>query len=367
VSLRVGFILCGDLSTLTGGFLYDRMLIRCLEEMSVEVELIQLPWRSYYVSLMQTNSNLILDQLSSHQFDLIIQDELAHPSLVRVNHHVRDHLGLPLIGLIHHLRCSEDHPKLINMLYRYVEQLYLNTLDGVIVNSPSTLNAVYSIINGNLPTVIATPGRGHFPSQITVDQIRARSHQAGPLEVLFLGSIIPRKRLKDVVEAIANLQQIDIRLTVIGRENGAHRYVREVKQLIRSRDLEGVVRWLGPQPDSLVTKILAESHLLVVPSSHEGFGIAYLDAMSYGIVPIGSTSGGASSIINHAENGYLINPGDLHSLSRHIKRLASDRDLLRRMAIKAFRRYQQQPIWEEVSETVYDYLITNFGKDGTNA
>lgn len=366
MSLRLGFILCGDISTLTGGFLYDRMLIHCLEEMSVEVELIQLPWRNYYVSLMQSNSNLTLDLLSSHQFDLIIQDELAHPSLVRVNHHVRDRLGLPLIGLIHHLRCSEDHPKLINMLYRYVEQLYLNTLDGAIVNSPSTLDAVHSIIDYKLPAVIAPPGRGHFPSQITVEQIRTRSHEAGPLEVLFLGGIIPRKRLKDVVEAITNLQQIGIRLTVIGRENGARRYVREVKQLIRSRDLEGIVRWLGPQPDSLITKILAESHLLVVPSSHEGFGIAYLDAMGYGVVPIGSTSGGASSIIDHAESGYLIKPGDVHSLSGHIKRLASDRDLLSSMAIKAFRRYQQQPIWEEVSETVYEYLIANFGKDVEN-
>jgi glycosyltransferase involved in cell wall biosynthesis len=364
VSLRLGFILYGDLSTRTGGFLYDRMLIRCFEERGVEVEVIQLPWRSYYVSLLQSDSNLIFDQISSHPFDLIIQDELAHPSLVRVNQHIRDRLDTPLIALIHHLRCSENHPKPINMLHRSVERLYLKTLDGAIVNSPSTFDAVRSTIDWELPTVIAPPGRGHFSSQISAEQIGTRSHQAGPLEVLFLGGIIPRKRLKDVVEAIANLQQVDIRLTVIGREDGAQSYVGEVRQLIRSRGLEGVVRWLGEQPDSRVTKTLAESHLLVVPSSHEGFGIAYLDAMGYGVVPIGSTSGGALSIIDHAENGYLVDPGDLPGLIGYIERLASDRSLLSRMAHKALHRYQQQPTWEEVTEIVYDYLITNFVNGG---
>lgn len=362
--MRVGFVLCGDLSNRTGGFLYDRMLIHGMRQRGVEVDVIQLPWRSYLRSLIQSSLSTNIEGLDTEKVDVIIEDELAHPLLIRANRAVHLRSGKPVVSLVHHLRSSEDHPLWMKRFYRYVERRYLNTLDGVIANSPATLAAVRSTTGRELPALVAPPGRDHFNGQISAAQVAAKVDQDGPLEILFLGSIIPRKRLHDLIEALALLPDVDLRLTVIGRQTGSRAYVRATKQLIRSRSLQDRVRWRGELPDEQVSRQLIASHLLIVPSSHEGFGIAYLDAMGYGVVPIGTTSGGSSSIIDHAENGLLIEPGDITSLSEHIRCLASDRERLHDLALHAFQRYQQHPTWEEVTIKVIDFLRDTFVKPG---
>ncbi len=126
--------------------------------------------------------------------------------------------------------------------------------------------------------------------------------------------------------------------------------------LITTHRLEARVRWLGEQPDARLQQALEASHVLVVPSSHEGFGIAYLDAMAFGVLPIGTRSGGAASLIEHSKTGFLVEPGNIEQLAGYIELLAKDRKLLNRMARAASKRYHQQPTWEEVTGIVYDYL-----------
>lgn len=358
--MRIGFIHYGDLSTRTGGFLYDRMLIHGLEERGVEVETYQLPWRSYPASLISSMFSYESKSFSPGDFDLLIEDELAHASLITFNRRVREQAGTPLISLVHHLRSSEDHPEPVRLLYQWVEKVYLGTLDGVIANSTATLDTVQSILNQSLPSLIAPPGRGHFKVDIDERKMGIRSLRGGPMEILFLGSVIPRKRLSDLVEALARLRHLDTRLTVIGREAGGKSYVRRIKQRIKSSGLNGEVTWLGEQLDAQVSDILEKSHLLVVPSTHEGFGIAYLDAMGYGVVPIGTNCGGAASIIEHAHNGFLVEPGDIPKLMEYIELLATDRPRLNIMAMNALHRHKQQPSWKEVTGSVHHYLQSHF-------
>ena len=45
--MKIGLIIYGSLDTLSGGYLYDRMLVRELRRAGHQVEIISLPWRSY--------------------------------------------------------------------------------------------------------------------------------------------------------------------------------------------------------------------------------------------------------------------------------------------------------------------------------
>jgi glycosyltransferase involved in cell wall biosynthesis len=216
------------------------------------------------------------------------------------------------------------------------------------------------MLDKNMPSLIAQPGRGHFKGRLSEHQVRTRSLHEGPLEIVFLGSIIPRKRLGDLIEALARLRHMDLRLTVIGRETGAESYVRAIRRRIRSIGLNGDVIWLGEQPDEQVSEVLSQSHLLIVPSSHEGYGIAYLDAMGYGVVPIGTSCGGASAVIEHTHNGFLIEPGVVSNLAEYIELLATDRQRLNRMALNALHRHERQPSWKEVTGIIYNYLQDHF-------
>jgi len=84
------------------------------------------------------------------------------------------------------------------------------------------------------------------------------------------------------------------------------------------------------------------AQVMVMPSSYEGFGIAYLEGMGFGLPAIATTSGAASEFITDGENGYLIPPENSSVLADRLATLASDHELLARMSINALKRYQGQ-------------------------
>src|SRR5512137_1397143 len=98
--MKIGLLIYGSLETLSGGYLYDRLLVEYLRAQGDTVEIISLPWRNYAAHLGDNFRFRLPPGL-----ELLIQDELNHPSLVGAN------LGkhtYPVISLVHHLRCSEQ-------------------------------------------------------------------------------------------------------------------------------------------------------------------------------------------------------------------------------------------------------------------
>jgi glycosyltransferase involved in cell wall biosynthesis len=95
-----------------------------------------------------------------------------------------------------------------------------------------------------------------------------------------------------------------------------------------------------------------------MPSYHEGFGIAYLEGMGFGLPAIASDSGGAAEIIRDGENGFLVPPGDAVMLSEYIDLLINDRKFLVELSRSACERYARHPTWEDTSSQVHDFLKT---------
>jgi glycosyltransferase involved in cell wall biosynthesis len=110
---------------------------------------------------------------------------------------------------------------------------------------------------------------------------------------------------------------------------------------------------LNNQP--LIEKLKA-AHVLVVPSSYEGFGIVYLEGMGFGLPAIGTTLGAASEVIEDGVTGFLIQPGDSHSLATKLQGMNERRDLLLQMSLAARSRYQRQPTWNQTASQIRDFL-----------
>ncbi|HID53212.1 MAG TPA: glycosyltransferase, partial [Anaerolineae bacterium] len=100
------------------------------------------------------------------------------------------------------------------------------------------------------------------------------------------------------------------------------------------------------QDDALKEKMLS-SHLLVVPSQYEGFGIVYLEGMGFGLPAIGGQDGGAREIIRDGVNGWLVAGGDTAVLSQHIRHLHQNRACLTEMSLAARQHFLTQPTWQE--------------------
>ena len=116
--MRAGLIIYGSLDTLSGGYLYDRMLVRALMADGWKVEIFALPWRDYAQHLGDNVSQEWREWLRTAAVDVMIQDELNHPSLVWVNRSLAGRVPYRTVSLVHHLRCSEDHPAVLRRLYQ---------------------------------------------------------------------------------------------------------------------------------------------------------------------------------------------------------------------------------------------------------
>jgi glycosyltransferase involved in cell wall biosynthesis len=347
--MKLGLLIYGSLETLSGGYLYDRKLVEYLRQQGDTLEIISLPWRNYAAHL---GDNLHLSLPPG--LDLLIQDELNHPSLLAANR--RPH-PYPIISLVHHLRSSEAHPACQNLLYRAVEERYLASVDGFIFNSITTQGVVNALIGAGKPSLVAYPPTDRFNQVLRASEIEVRATTPGPLRIIFLGNVIPRKGLHTLIEALS-VQQSALRLEVVGSLTSAPAYAREVQQQALDAGLGAKVQFHGALDQDDLVGLLRNSHLLVVPSSYEGFGIVYLEGMAFGLPAIGSTAGAAGEIIHDGKNGYLVPAGDPVTLAGRLAVLANDRQLLTRMSLFALERFQDQPTWDETAGAIRIFLQT---------
>jgi glycosyltransferase involved in cell wall biosynthesis len=359
--VRVGLLIYGSLDTISGGYLYDCQLVATLRARGDPVEIISLPWRNYPHHLLDNLSKPLLRRLRRLSIDVLIQDELNHPSLAWLNHKL--HSSYPILSLVHHLRCDEQRPGWQNALYRQVEKRYLESVDGFIFNSRTTRLAVDRVSSiQDRPWVIATPAGDRLNPDIDADEIIRRAHLPGPLRLVFLGNLIPRKGLHTLIEALTRLPKDSCSLDVIGNTGNYPAYTRRIHRRVKQLGLADRVRLMGSQQDDAMANLLRGSQVLVVPSSYEGFGIVYLEGMGFGLPAVGTTQGAAAEIIDTGENGYLIDPEDSATLAAILEKLHLDRQHLSTLSLAAHQRYHQFPGWKQSMETVRAFLLEMTGK-----
>jgi glycosyltransferase involved in cell wall biosynthesis len=353
--MRVGLLIYGSLDTLSGGYLYDRKLTAHLRDAGDEVEVISLPWRNYAAHLTDNFSADILRRLAGSRFDVLVQDELNHPSLFWLIQKLRKHAHYPIVSIVHHLRSSELRPSWQNMLYRIPERAYLESVDAFIFNSQTTRGVVEDILGESRLHVVAYPAGNRLNPQISDDEIAARARTDGPLRIVFLGSVISRKNLHTLLDALALLED-DWQLTVIGNLDVEPAYVRHIRQQIVRLGLGKKITFTGALDDEPLKSALRASHVLALPSSYEGFGIAYLEGMGYGLPAIGGADGAAHEIITPDMDGFLVAADDAKSLAACLRELARDREKLIRMSFAARQRYLAHPTWEGSAAKIREFL-----------
>ncbi|HUG34564.1 MAG TPA: glycosyltransferase family 4 protein [Anaerolineales bacterium] len=263
------------------------------------------------------------------------------------------------MSLVHHLRCSELRPKWQNWFYRIVEKNYLQSVDGFIFNSKTTQSVVQALIRDGKPDIVAHPPTDRFGTgKISEDLIRERT-KGDKLRILFLGNVIERKGLHTIIEALRRVGRDNIssyRLDVVGGMTVEPKYAEGIRQQVMIDGLSSIVTFHGALDHEPLIELYRGSHVMVVPSSYEGYGIVYFEGMGFGLPAIGTTVGAAGEIITHGRDGYLIEPGDAEALATHINGLATNRERLMELSLNALSRYRLQPKWDETAGRIREFL-----------
>ncbi len=354
--MRIGLIIYGSLDTLSGGYLYDRKLVQHLRATGHEIQIHSLPWRTYARHLFDNLSSRLKHSLISADYDILLEDELNHPSLFWLNNRIKPRVRYPITAIVHHLRSSEARPSWQNLLYRPIERAYLRSVQAFVYNSQTTRTAVERLSHEASPHIVAYPAGDRFNPQISPADIAARARLPGPLTILFLGNVIPRKGLHILLQAAGPVSHDQWELKVIGNLSANRSYTRKVRRWVVDNGLVDSVRFLGVLDKGELAEQLRASHLLVVPSSYEGYGIAYLEGMSFGLPAIATTAGAAGEIITSGKDGYLIDPDDVEALRNILKRLIANREQLIMMGQAARARFLAHPGWRETTTSIASFL-----------
>ncbi len=345
--MRIGFVIYGSLDTLSGGYLYDRIVVEGLRKLGHDVKVIDLSSGWYFKRLWLGFSPNLLRRLLSGGIDILIEDELCHPSLFLVNRRLHSKSGPLLVALVHHILSDEPRRHWQNVLFSLAERRFLATVDGFIHNSETTRNKVAALVEHTRPEVVAYPAGDRFGTSLFAEAINKRAHRAGPLQLLFLGNVIPRKGLLPLLKALAGIDPEIWRLSVVGGLDFDPAYTSKTQQLVRQLGRPDSVRFLGPLQEAELVEVLSNCHIFCMPYAYEGFGIAILEAMSFGLPAIGCLDGAAGETIRHGMNGFLLAPSDLAGLTPLLMRLHRDREELLRMGLAACATYAEHPTWQD--------------------
>lgn len=158
-----------------------------------------------------------------------------------------------------------------------------------------------------------------------------------PLEILFLGRLGSRKGVPELLCALAEppLRDRPWRATLAGDGDVGHYRDCATEAGLHGRiDFPG---WVGPEA---VAQLLAEAHVLVLPSHAEGLPMSVLEAFAAGVPVVSTPVGGLPEVVVEGGNGLLIPAGDAAALSDALLRLLEDEDLRRRLAVGAVAAWQ---------------------------
>ena len=143
---------------------------------------------------------------------------------------------------------------------------------------------------------------------------------------LFLGALIQRKGVADLLDAIKQMKNQGItkfHLLIAGSGSEEE----QLKEYVKINELQSYVDFLGWITKEQKSDLLKKSDALVLASYNEGLPIAILEAMSYGLPIISTNVGSIAEAVKESENGFLIEPGDVDSLTHAMTKLINDSEL----------------------------------------
>ncbi|MDX2496227.1 MAG: glycosyltransferase family 4 protein [Desulfuromusa sp.] len=353
--MHVGLLIYGDINSQSGGYLYDRQLVSYLQRQGDRVDIISIIQGGYAGDLI---SRGIPEEISCDQLDILIQDELVYPRVFKINAALKSRLNCPIVSLVHLLDSSRPQLWLRRLLAQWAERRYLNSADGLILNSRNTHQKICELLAGDIPPhIIAVPAADHLLPPVPERVADIPANKSSGLNILYGGNVISQKGLHVLLEALESLDRGCFKLTIAGRLDMEPAYVKQIRRQITRSHPGQSIHFTGALNGTELTACYLKNDILVLPSVNEAYGIVYIEAQGFGLPVIGTIAGGAAEIIKHGWNGYLMEPGDSKALSELLILLNNDRDLLKHMGSNARNYYRQHPTWDDSCGKIRDFLI----------
>lgn len=184
----------------------------------------------------------------------------------------------------------------------------------------------------------------------------AQEAGTAPLKIACVARLIPRKGLEHLINAMEELDDSSIRLSIYG--TGSH--AKQLQDLVVELGLQNKVAFAGFKKRTELPDVYKSADIFVLPSVSESCSMALLEAMASGLPVVATSVGGNVEIVANGVNGLLVPPEDPAALAGAIRHMASDSTLrseMGRQSRSLASQYYNADIVAERYKKVYEEIL----------
>ena len=166
--------------------------------------------------------------------------------------------------------------------------------------------------------------------------LRMAPQEAGPLRVLSVAHLYPRKGVDTLLRAFARLRTESVlRIVGVGPER------QRLERLACELAIADRVHFLGQLSFRALAAEYRNAALFALPTSQEGFGIVFLEAMASSLPIVAGRAAAVPEVVNEGVNGFLVDPDDQKTLAQTLGRLLEKPETRQAMGSAGFARVRQ--------------------------
>ncbi len=354
--LALTMIVPGRLETRTGGYGYDRRIVSGLRDRGWNVNVIRLA-DGFPFPTLETRNEAVGALASVPDGATVLIDGLALgvlPSEVE-----REARRLRIIGLVHHPLAAETGlgPDAIADLERS-ERRALAAVRSVVVTSQPTAHSLdaYGVSADRIAVV--EPGTDPAP-------VARGGGASSQVALLCVATLTPRKGHELLIRALSSLQQRNWRLTCAGSvDRDPPTFERLRRQLDRS-SIADRVEFVGDLDRPALDVCYDAADLFVLPTLHEGYGMAVAEALARGLPIVSTATGAIEQLVTGGGSpaGIVLPPGDERQFADALSRVIGDEACRAQFAEGARQRRSQLPTWDDACDRMAAVLGGSADRD----
>lgn len=328
---------------ITGAHIYDNQLINIIDKNTEHTT------KELSINIKKWDNNLILAPflymgkiLKEKGTDVFLFNSISFMRFMFLPYVIKFYKRKKSIAVHHHFM-HRQLKGIKRKIYGFLEWNFLKNMDKIIVASPY----VYDDLLKKFPKEKLMFFQIPFENQPLFESLPIKGN------LTYTGTIEYRKGLTFLIQALIKLKSKgkEYPLIIIGQPH-EQKYFDQLKQDIIKNNLN--VTFTGFLSKEGKERILSRTDVFVFPSLLEGYGMAIVEAQTYGLPIVSFDNSAMPYNVKNGINGYAVATEDVDLFADAIEKIIEDRELRNKLSIGAFENAAKQNTFEQFEKDIID-------------